>query len=131
MRKFLIAGVLATALLPAQAMAQVAFNGTWKADPSTTMSYKVDGDTVMMTTPTGQSYTAKVDGTDAPYMGDPNITSVSLMMLSDNTLVESDKRDGATVSVHTMKITPDGKTIAISVRDKMSGTMTKLVAVRQ
>ena len=131
MRKFLIAGLLAATVLPAQAMAQVAFEGTWKADPSTTVSYKVDGDAVTMTTPTGQSYTAKVDGTEAPYVGDPNITSVSLMKLSDNTLVESDKRDGNTVSVHTMKITPDGKTIAISVRDKVSGTMTKLVAVRQ
>jgi endonuclease YncB( thermonuclease family) len=131
MRKYLIAGLLAAALLPAQAMAQVAFEGTWKADPSTTVSYKIDGDAVTMTTPAGQSYTAKVDGTDAPYVGDPNVTSVSLMKTSDNTLVESDKRDGETVSVHTMKITPDGKTIAISVRDKVSGTMTKLVAVRQ
>ena len=31
-----------------------------------------------MTNPTGQTYTAKLDGADAPMKGDPGITSVSV-----------------------------------------------------
>src|SRR5215469_15203062 len=41
-----------------------------------TWTYKVSGDELTMTNPTGQSYTAKMDGTEAPYKGDPGTTSV-------------------------------------------------------
>ena len=44
-------------------------------------------------TPTGQSYTAKLDGKDVPYMGDPGTTSVSLKRMGD-AFEETDKRDG-------------------------------------
>ncbi|MFZ0731214.1 MAG: hypothetical protein WAM79_02700 [Candidatus Sulfotelmatobacter sp.] len=46
-----------------------------------TWTYKVNGNELTMTNPTGQSYTAKLDGTEAPYKGDPGTTSVSLKML--------------------------------------------------
>jgi hypothetical protein len=60
-----------------------AISGSWRtskfenlSDNGITFTYKVTGDTLSMTTPTGQSYTAKLDGTDAPYNGDPGTTGV-------------------------------------------------------
>jgi len=41
------------------------------------------GGTLNMTTPTGQSYTAKLDGMEVPYVGDPGITTVSLKRIGE------------------------------------------------
>ena len=60
-------------------------SGSWrdaKQDVATsdavTFTYKTSGgDTLSMTTPTGQSYTAKLDGKEVPFVGDPGVTTVS------------------------------------------------------
>src|SRR6202162_3516132 len=61
-----------------------AISGSWRiakfdtvSDNGTMWTYKVSGDELTMTTPTGQSYTAKLNGTEAPYQGDPGTTGVS------------------------------------------------------
>jgi hypothetical protein len=47
-------------------------------------SYKTSGDgTLSMTTPTCQSYTAKLDGMEVPYLGDPGITTLSLKRIGE------------------------------------------------
>ena len=46
-----------------------------------------------MTSATGQSYNAKLDGTDTPFKGDPGVTSVSVKKLGKDTLEETRKRD--------------------------------------
>ncbi len=51
-------------------------------------TYKVNGDELTMTTPTGQSYTAKLDGTEAPYKGDPGTTSVSAKQMGKNSIAQ-------------------------------------------
>ena len=43
---------------------------------------KVAGDTMNWSTPSGQSYTAKVDGTLAPFVGDPSMDTISVKRLS-------------------------------------------------
>jgi hypothetical protein len=75
-----------------------------------------------MNTPTGQSYTAKLDGTDAPYKGDPGTTSVSVKMLGKDTLQEIDKRNGKVISVAKTTVAPDGKTLHVVIEDKLNGT---------
>ena len=62
-----------------------AVSGSWrvqKAEGSENgllFSYKtVEADTLSLSTPTGQSYTAKLGGPQVPYVGDPGITTVSL-----------------------------------------------------
>src|SRR6202044_2370155 len=76
-----------------------AISGSWRiaqfenlSDNAITWTYKVSGDELTMTTPTGQSYTAKLNGTEAPYKGDPGTTAVSVKMSGKDTLVETDKR---------------------------------------
>lgn len=62
-----------------------AVSGSWRiskmedmSDNGLIFSYKVTGDTITMKSKSGQSYTAKLDGTDAPMNGDPGVTSVSV-----------------------------------------------------
>jgi hypothetical protein len=56
------------------------------------VTFKIEGDNLTMTTPTGQSYTAKLDGTEAPFKGHPGTTSVLVKGLANNRLEEIDKR---------------------------------------
>ena len=67
---------------------------------------KIEAENLTMTNPTGQSYTARLDGTDAPYNGDPGTTSASVKRLSNNTLEESDKRDGKLISAQRLSYDP-------------------------
>jgi hypothetical protein len=113
-------------------------SGSWKAekleqstDSGLLWTFKITGDEVMMTNPTGQSYTAKLDGADAPYKGDPGINSVSVKMHGKDTLEETDKRDGKIIYISKMTVTSDGKTMKIVYEDKLHGTTTKGDAMKQ
>jgi len=112
-------------------------SGSWRAEKSEapaavlTWTYKVNGDELTMTNPTGQSYTAKLDGTDAPYKGDPGTTSVSVKMHGKDTLEEIDKRDGKVIGIGKMTVSADGKTAKLVFEDKLHGTVTKGEAVKQ
>jgi hypothetical protein len=115
-----------------------AISGSWRtakvenvSDNGLTFTNKVEGDSLTMTNPTGQSYTAKLDGTEAPYKGDPGTTSVSVKRLDKNTVEETDKRDGKVISVSRMTIAADGKTMAIAVDDKLHGTTFQVTAQKQ
>ncbi|HEY8683243.1 MAG TPA: hypothetical protein VIM06_08730 [Rhodanobacter sp.] len=115
-----------------------AISGSWRtssygsvSDNALSFTYKVDGDSLSMTSPTGQTYEAKMDGTDAPYKGDPGITSVSLKKLGKNMLQETDKRDGKVISVAKMTVAADGKTMAIGVNDMLRGTSMSFMAAKQ
>lgn len=112
-------------------------SGSWKgekqvaSDTAVTWTYKVKGDELTMNTLTGQSYTAKLDGTDAPYKGDPGATSVSVKMLTKDTLEETHKRDGKVVWIGKLTFASDGKTATWVADDKLQGTTMQGVAVEQ
>jgi hypothetical protein len=115
-----------------------AISGSWRTSSLQTVSdnglsftYKADGDSLSMTTPTGQSYTAKLDGSDAPYNGDPGTTSVSLKKLGANSVQETDKRNGKVIGVSTMTVAADGKSMKIDVKDVLHGTTSSFVADKQ
>lgn len=115
-----------------------AYSGSWRVEKLEGMSnsglevtYKGAGDILSMSTPTGQSYEAKLDGSDAPYKGDPNVTSVSLKQVGNDSIEETDKRDGKVVSVTKMTVSKDGKTLTFDVNDKLHGTTSRWVAEKQ
>ena len=115
-----------------------AISGSWRTSKIENVSengllftYKVAGDSLTMTSPTGQSYTAKLDGTDAPYKGDPGTTSVSVKRMGKNTIEETDKRDGKVISVARMTVAPDGKTMTIAWNDTLHGTSGEYTAKKQ
>jgi hypothetical protein len=104
-----------------------AVSGSWKiakldsiSDNGAVFTYQVSGNQLTMTAPTGQSYTATMDGTDAPMKGDPGVTSVSVKKVGKDTLVETDKRDGKVVSVAKTTVAADGKTATVVATDKLS-----------
>jgi uncharacterized Zn-binding protein involved in type VI secretion len=115
-----------------------AMSGSWRttsygsvSDNGLTMTYKVDGDSLNMSSPTGQSYSAKMDGTEAPYRGDPGTTSVSVKKLGENILQETDMRDGKVISVAKMTVAADGKSMTITVDDKLHGANMSFVAMKK
>ena len=115
-----------------------AISGSWRttsfdnvSDNGLLFTYKMEGDSLNMTTPTGQSYSAKMDGTDAPYTGDPGTTSVSVKKMGKNIVRETDKRNGKVISVSTMTIAADGKSMKIAYKDELHGTTSSYVAIKQ
>ena len=96
-----------------------------------TFSFKSEGaDSLSYSTPTGQSYTAKLDDKDVPYVGDPGTTTASLRR-EGNSIVETDKRDGKVISIAKLTVSSDGKTMTIDVDDKLNGDKSSYVAVKQ
>lgn len=113
-------------------------SGSWRmakmeslSENGLTVSYKVSGDSLTMSTLNGQSYTAKLDGTEAPYKGDPGTTSVSVNKINDHELEETDKRDGKVISIARVTVSTDGKTMNIAVDDKLHGTHSEFTATKQ
>ena len=103
-----------------------AISGSWRttrieglSDNATVWTYKVSGDEITMTNRTGQSYTAKLNGPDAPMRGDPGVTSVSVKMMGKDTLEETDKRDDKVIGVFKMTVAADAKTAKASYDDKL------------
>jgi hypothetical protein len=114
-----------------------AISGSWvltrvnQSDNGLTFTVKIDGDDMTMSSPTGQSYTAKLGGPDAPYKGDPGTTSVSVKRMGANTIVETDKRNGKPIGVGHMTVSADGKTMTIVSTDVPTGRVFHDVAVKQ
>ncbi len=114
-----------------------AVSGSWRmakmdalSDNAIIWSYKVSGDSLTMNAKTGQSYTAKLGGPDAPMNGDPGVTSVSVKMMGKNTLVETDKRGDKVISVTTFTVSPDGKTAKAVAEDKLANRTTTFSAMK-
>jgi hypothetical protein len=115
-----------------------AVSGSWRMNKMDTISdnaiswtYKVDGDALTMTNTTGQSYTAKFNGPEAPMKGDPGTTSVKLKLVGKNTLEETDFRNGKVVGISKMTLAPDGKTAKLVFTDTQSNRTTEAAAAKQ
>jgi hypothetical protein len=113
-------------------------SGSWRmsklenvADEFLLMTLKVQDGSLEMSRPTGQSFKAKLGGTDAPYKGDPNINFVSVNLLNKNSIEEIDKHDGKTLRLTTMTVAPDGRTMSIESADLPTGARTRYAADKQ
>ena len=78
-------------------------------DEDTTL--RVEGDMLSMSDKMGRSFKAKLDGTDAPYTGAPDFSTVSVKLIDPRTIEEQDKSEGKVVKVTRWAVTPDGKTM--------------------
>jgi hypothetical protein len=102
-------------------------SGSWrinrvKADENArTTTFKSGGGELSYSDPTGQSYTAKLDGKDYAVKGAYDYNSVSLKRIDDRTIEETDKRDGKIVGVAKMTVSPDGKKMTSVYTDKLTG----------
>jgi hypothetical protein len=114
-----------------------AISGSWQqgapkiSDNGVTSTFKVTDKVLSMTTPTGSSYAAKLDGSDAPYSGDPGVTNVSVRQIDDRSFEETDKRDGKPVMVWRWQFDADGRTARVRMKEVDSGDVTEALARKQ
>lgn len=101
------------------------------SDNATEVTYKIDGGMLSMSSPAGQSYQAKLDGTEAPYKGDPGITSVTVKQAGKNAIIETDKRDGKVIAILKSTVSADGKSMNVVFDDKLRDRTMSFVAVKQ
>jgi hypothetical protein len=75
--------------------------------------FKVSGDILSMSDLMGRTFSAKLNGTEAPYNGSDEFTGVSLKMIDTHTIEESDKKGGKVVKISRWSVGPDGKTMHV------------------
>jgi hypothetical protein len=115
-----------------------AISGRWRltkldtiSDNGLLVTYALSGAMLKMTQPTGQSYSAPLDGTDAPFAGDPGQSSVALKRVDANTIDETDKRDGKVIGTEHMTVSADGKGMKVEWKDLLHGTTGSYTNVKQ
>lgn len=91
-------------------------------------TYKVTGDQITMTDPTGDTYTAKFDGQDYPEKGSYGVDSVSLKLVDPHTMEETDKRGGKVIEVDKMTVSSNGKSMTITATNPNNGRVSTYVA---
>ena len=112
-------------------------SGSWRttkakvSENGRTTTYKTSGDGLSMSAPTGESYTAKLDGKDYPVKGAYTYNSVSLKRVDDRTIEETRKRDGKVIAVSKMTVAPDGKKMTSVYTNKLTGATSTSVAEKQ
>ncbi len=94
-------------------------------------TYKLDGDQFTMTSPTGETYTAKFDGADYPVTGSNYYNAVSLKKINANTIEETDKRDGKVTDVSTMTVSATARSMTVVDNDKITGRTATYIAKKQ
>jgi hypothetical protein len=115
-----------------------AASGSWKADKMQDVSeaglivtFKTAGDTIHMSTPTGQSYDARIGGPAVPVQGDPAGTMAAVKRLSATSLQETDTRAGKVVAVLTMTAAAGGRSMTVIWDDRVQGTVQTYKANKQ
>jgi hypothetical protein len=113
-------------------------SGSWRpvgvkaiSDRELLFTYKLQRDTLTMSRPTGQFFTAKLDGPDGTYVGDPHINSVALKRIRQSIIGETDKANGKAVSVTRLTLAADGKSMTVSVKDMQDGSTSTFKMLKQ
>jgi hypothetical protein len=75
--------------------------------------YRVVDGVLSMRDGFGRSFDAPLDGTPAPYLGDPRFTTVSVRQVDDWTFEELDRNADQTVLTARWRVDPDGHTIHV------------------
>lgn len=114
-----------------------AMSGSWKAsapsnvsDEGLTVTISADNDMLHLSTPAGQSYDAKLDGTETPIKGDIGGTTASVKKLGPGSYQETDRRGGKVTDVITMTVGADGK-LSFKDENKLDGSTTTSSANKQ
>lgn len=107
-----------------------AISGSWRvtkrvnrSDNALIVTLKLKDGTFYFADPSGQSYAAKLDGTETPIKGDLSNTMVAVRLVDENTIEEADRRDGKTVEIVHFVVSADGKRISVSMENTANGTV--------
>lgn len=115
-----------------------AVSGSWRAMPGGTVSdsgitvtMTTQGDALTMSYPTGETVTARFGGPGVPVSGDKGNSTVQLVRTGANSLTSTTSRDGKVVSIATITVAPDGRTLTYAQENKQSGSTARYTAVKQ
>jgi hypothetical protein len=128
---------LATRVAQAPAGSHV-ISGSWRTLKQESASanallvtLKLENNSFSFRDPAGQSYTAKLDGTEAPFTGGVDNTFVSVRRVSKNTIEETDKRDGKIIRTTRFTVAANGKTMTATITDALQRSTIQFVLEKQ
>src|SRR5215469_6124939 len=104
-------------------------SGSWqvfklsRSENSTIIRYKCTSQGFSAETPLGEKLEAKFDGKLYQMEDDPGHTMVSVKLINPYTVEQTNVRDGKTVFIVTLEVTPDGKTIHATSKSKEDGSV--------
>jgi len=105
-----------------------AVSGSWRAykvkrsKNGSIIKYKCTADGFSAETPLGEKFDAKFDGKFYPVEDDPGHTMVSLKLINANTVEQTGQREGKVISIMTLTVAPDRKTIHAVWQSKEDNT---------
>ncbi len=113
-------------------------SGSWRqvkilesSENGNNFSFKTEGDMLSYSSPTGQSYTARLDGSEAPFKGDPGQDMVSIKRVSPRVFTETDNLGGKVIGTARITVSKDGKTLTSHWNDLTHHDSGTWVAVKQ
>jgi hypothetical protein len=80
-------------------------------------TFKITDGKLVMTDQMGGAYAAKLDGTRAPYAGNPRFDAVSIKLVDPKTIEESDLQDGKVAQKRRWSLGADGNSIHATFDD--------------
>ena len=104
---------------------------TQLSDAAMRITLHVDGDTLHLTAPTGETLAAKFGGPYAPNVGDPGNTMTKAERLGPNAMRLTDMRQGKVTSIATYTVSADGKSLDGTFSNPMSGQSGAFKATKQ
>ena len=96
-----------------------------------TTTWKGGGDEMSMSTPTGETWEAKLDGKEVPVKGVYANETVSVKRLGDRAIEVTYKRDGKLYSIQKVTISPDGKKMTTVADNKQTGRVSTYIDEKQ
>lgn len=114
-----------------------ATSGSWRIQnvnedtAGLTSMWKVSGDEVSMSTPTGESWQAKFGGPESPVKGTYANETVSVKKLGPREMEVTYKRDGKLYSTNKMTVSADGKKMTSVADNKWTGRVSTYIDEKQ
>jgi hypothetical protein len=114
-----------------------ATSGSWRIQSvnedtaGLTATYKVSGDNVSMSTPTGENWTAKFGGGESPVKGTYANETVSVKKLGDHAIEVTYKRDGKLFFISKITVSADGKKMTEVLDNKQTGRISTYIDEKQ
>lgn len=113
-------------------------NGEWLierwdagSENVTTVTIDVTNERMKMTSPTGEGYEAKFDGREYPVSATKGLGSVRVKRVSPTLLEETNLRAGKVSSVARLELSPDGRTMTITITEPTGRTPTVAIYEKQ
>jgi hypothetical protein len=114
-----------------------ATSGSWRSQKRSESengllsTYMRSGDGLTYSKPTGESWTARLNGKNYPVKGSYSIDAVSLKQIDDHEIEASDKREGKLIEVDKLTISTDGRKMTRVAESKLTGRVSTYVGYKQ